>query len=356
MTSPPQPTTAQRHRSILLFLATLASVYVTYGWAWGGGNPFTEVELAREAAAFSATLMGILLAHEMAHYFTARRHGFRLSLPYFIPFPLGFGTLGAVIRLESLPRSRTALLEMAAAGPLAGALCAFAALALGLPHNGPPPELPPGALVTILNDPLALKLIGLLVTGSVPDRLALIHPVALAGWIGCLLTCLNLLPVGQLDGGHVANALFPRYGRRISQVVLVLLLLSGPLRWAAGAVTADSVGRAWMEQAHHGWKWSWTFWGLLLWLLGIWRGLPVSPWPPPSRRARLLVPALVVVFVLTLIPTPIEIEKIPNEKIPNENSQIETGEASPDLEAGSPPDPGEPPLTENDPRAKGREP
>ena len=95
-----------------MFALTLCSVFLVYGYQWAGGNPLTDPGVAWGSFQFASTLMLILLAHELGHYFVARHHGFQLSVPYFLPFPFAFGTLGAVIRLRSLPKSRTALLEM----------------------------------------------------------------------------------------------------------------------------------------------------------------------------------------------------------------------------------------------------
>ncbi len=315
---PPRSTSEESGvaRSLLLLLATIVSVFWTYGFFWAGGNPFTHYDIALDSALFSASLMAILLTHEMAHYTVARMHGFRLSLPYFIPLPLGVGTLGAIIRLRSLPRSRTALLEMGAAGPLAGAMVAFFLLTVGLPMNGPPVAaeslgeyhpfwellsgwansllgvslfqqrewLPGTDVVYIFNDPLVVKLIGTAITGAPPDRYAELHPVALAGWIGCLLTAINLLPIGQLDGGHVAGAIWPN-ARRRSRVLLGLVSIMGLLAWPG-----------------------WLIWSLLIYKIGAWRSLSVPSSPSPSLRARLLAAASLLVFVLTFMPTPIEME------------------------------------------------
>jgi len=265
-------------RSVLLFLASFASVWVTSGWPAAAAG----IETAwTDGLMFAAGLMGILLAHEMGHYVVARRHGFALSPPWFLPFPLPpLGTLGAVIRLRSLPRSRTALLEMGAAGPLAGGVVAFALLALFLPHFRPTPaDLPADAVY--FNDPLMAKLLGLLLTGEVPALDAVYHPLAYAGWAGCLVTGINLLPLGQLDGGHVFGALFPRRARWFSRLLL------------AGAVVG-----AW-------WNTGWLVWGALVWLLGAWRPLEVPPDVPLTRRARWVAAATVLLFVLTFMPAPV---------------------------------------------------
>ena len=276
-----------RRISVALFAATLASLYLTYGFQWTSGNPLTDPQVALDAAYYSLALITILLAHEMAHYVTARRHGFQLTLPFFIPFPLGFGTLGAIIGLRSPPRSRTALLEMGAAGPLAGAVVAFVMLALGLRHTGPDVALEPGGHYLIFNDCLAVELLGTLVNGAPPGRYAELHPVALAGWIGCLLTAMNLLPVGQLDGGHVMGALKTRWALNISRVAVGLLLVAG-LAWPA-----------------------WTVWGSLLLWRGVWRNLPVPGKPQLTARARWVAVAALVVFALTWMPKPMELEQAP---------------------------------------------
>ena len=118
---------------MVLFVATFACVFLVYGFQWTGSNPLTDADSATASAKFAGALMAILLAHEMAHYWVARAHGFALSLPYFLPFPAAFGTFGAIIRLRSLPPSRTGLLEMGAAGPIAGFVVAAVAIVAGLP-------------------------------------------------------------------------------------------------------------------------------------------------------------------------------------------------------------------------------
>ena len=118
----------ERRRSVALFFATFACVYLVYGFQWTGGDPLSEPDAAWAALQFSVALMAILLSHEMAHYWVAKAHGFSLSLPYFLPFPAAFGTFGAIIRLRSLPKTRSGLLEMGAAGPLAGFAVAVVAI------------------------------------------------------------------------------------------------------------------------------------------------------------------------------------------------------------------------------------
>ena len=281
--------------SAFLFALTALTVVLAYTVFFADGpvasfGDIVSLPRLRQGLLFGVSLMAILGAHEMAHYFAARAHGFSLSLPYFIPFPNLFGTMGAVIRLRSLPRSRQALLEMGAAGPLAGALVSFVVLAITLRWSGVG-EIPPGATVYVFNDSLAVKLIGLLTTGAPPGRLAVLHPAAMAAWAGCLLTGVNLMPIGQLDGGHVLNAVAPCVARVVSRV--------GPLVLLAG-----------------GWWWSgWSVWGFLLLLLPAGRPLPVPEAPEPPLRSRLIALTIAALFALTFIPIPAEVETTPGPVI-----------------------------------------
>lgn len=182
------------------------------------------------AAGFAAALLAILLAHEMGHFLLARRHGVDASWPFFIPAPgvSLIGTLGAVIRLRQLPRSRRALVDIAAAGPLLGFAVALPVLALGLHRSrvvaqAAEPQAftlfdallsflrtghTPTLLPTIgLGEPLAMQLLERLTLGPLgAGQTIALHPLAMAGWFGLFLTALNLLPVGQLDGGHLLYA------------------------------------------------------------------------------------------------------------------------------------------------------
>jgi len=310
-------------RCVALFCATLVSVYFTYGWMWSAGDPLGDGETIQESATFAVALMGILLAHEMAHYLVARRHGFELTLPYFIPVPfLAFGTFGAIIGLKSPPKSRTALLEMGAAGPLAGAAVAIFCIALGLGEVGPATcveaiaqdaptmvvwlfqlmepidrflaqfiEAPPEGhlVVSILGDPPVFKLLGTWVLGEPPGRFDTLGPLTLAGWVGCLLTAMNLIPIGQLDGGHILNALFPDRASLISKVLLGLLFAAGVVAWPG-----------------------WAFWAFVILLLRAFHALPVPAETRLTLRAKAVVVAVMVAFGLTFMHTPVAIDTMPD--------------------------------------------
>lgn len=180
---------------ILLFILTVASTWLTWG------------------PAYSAVVMLILLGHEMGHYLVSRSHGIRATLPFFLPLPLvsPFGTLGAVIRMESTISSRKSLFDIGVAGPLISFFLSIPAIVIGLKLSTVVPKSTSGF---IFADPLLFSIVQELLVGEIPkDHIVMIHPIGYAGWVGLFVTALNLLPVGQLDGGHIAYALFGKKSR-----------------------------------------------------------------------------------------------------------------------------------------------
>jgi membrane-associated protease RseP (regulator of RpoE activity) len=192
---------------ILLFILTVASTLFV-------GGP-----------AYSITIIVILLGHEMGHYFMSRRYRVRATLPYFLPFPFSpFGTLGAVIRMEGTTSSRKSLFDTGVAGPFTSLVLSIPAIAIGLRFSEviPSSQLKEGTLR--LADPLLFSFIQSLVIAQVPENHdILLHPIGYAGWVGLFVTALNLLPVGQLDGGHIAYALFGRKSRIIFFSAIVVM-------------------------------------------------------------------------------------------------------------------------------------
>jgi len=192
---------------IVLFILTVASTLIV-------GGP-----------AYSITIMLILLGHEMGHYFMSRRYGMRATLPFFLPFPFSpFGTLGAIIRMESTISSRKTLFDTGVAGPLTSLLLSIPAIVIGLTLSQaiPTSQLREGTIR--LGDPLLFGLIQRLVMGGIPeDYDVLLHPIGYAGWVGLFVTALNLLPVGQLDGGHIAYALFGRRSRIVFLIAIAVM-------------------------------------------------------------------------------------------------------------------------------------
>ncbi len=231
--------------NLKLFLATVASVFVTGVYTYGQGRSgdeagaaqsFAATYLAREplvrGAQFAGTLLVILVAHELGHYVTARLHKVDASLPYFIPLPLlsPFGTMGAVIRMRGVIPTRRALLDIGASGPLAGLCFAIPLYVYGAAHSHLIARSSPGA-GTQLGESILLKILDHAFAPAVPEGMdLLLSPVAFGAWGGMFVTMINLLPVGQLDGGHVAYALFgskqDRYARNVHRAMLALFFVS----------------------------------------------------------------------------------------------------------------------------------
>src|SRR5262245_5603342 len=203
---------------------------------------------------YALGLLAILGMHELGHYFAARRHGIHVTLPYFIPVPFALGTFGAFIQMRSPAESRRALFDVAVAGPLAGLVVAIPLLLIGLQNSAVVPGQVVGGRLTTPGEPAALEetappvvvggtsvgssfLLALLAHLAMPEALRYgcvlqFSPLAFAGWLGLFITGLNLMPVGQLDGGHIARALFGhRIGSVISSMALWSLLLLGLFVW-----------------------------------------------------------------------------------------------------------------------------
>jgi len=190
---------------------------------------------------FSLTLLTILMAHEMGHYLAAQYHGVDASLPYFMPSPF-LGTFGAFIRVRSPIYSKRVLFDIGAAGPLAGFVFLLPALSVGLAFSKVIPNIAHQGTMQFSAPGLQWAMERIIFPGVRPGDIYL-HPVARAAWVGMFATALNLLPIGQLDGGHILYAFFPRRHRLVSKLICVALM---PL----------------------GWFWfGWLVWGLvLLWL------------------------------------------------------------------------------------------
>lgn len=277
----PRPPRLWLHLGLLL--ATVVTTIIA-GAVQQGVDPLSTPGLLYKGIPFSFTLLLILGTHEMGHYLVSRQHYLDVTLPYFIPappIPFIIGTFGAFIRIRSPIRDKRALLDVGCAGPLAGVLISIPVIIIGL-------KLSTISVVSgkgeglVLGEPLLFKFLSWLVLGGQgPDANVILHPVAFAGWIGLLVTALNLMPVGQLDGGHVAYALFPDYHRYISLGVLGLLVLSGFLFWEG-----------------------WLFWAVLLSFLGWRHPPPYHFWVPLDRRRRVLGIITILVFIVTFTPAP----------------------------------------------------
>ena len=236
---------------------------------------------------FSLSILSILLAHEMGHYITARINKVDVSLPFFIPAPTLFGTLGAVIKMRSPIAKKNVILDIGVAGPLAGIVVAIPIVILGLSKSkfvGVTGSELDGTYL-IFGDSILFSLLSKLVLGQTPEGFdIMLHPIGFAGWVGLLVTALNLMPIGQLDGGHIAFAVFGRRQRLVSRAFLVVLIFMGVVFYSG-----------------------WLIWAILLLLIGV-DHPPITDGHIPLDRKRRIVGALAfLIFILTFIPNPIEI-------------------------------------------------
>jgi membrane-associated protease RseP (regulator of RpoE activity) len=232
---------------------------------------------------FALTLLTILLAHELGHYFACRHHHIRATYPFFIPAPTLIGTFGAFILIRSPIRSARALFDVGASGPIVGFLFALPALAYGVLHariiTGF--AMDPNAEV-VFGAPLILKLMTAIVQPNAHASDLLLHPVGRAAWVGLFATALNLLPVGQLDGGHIVRSVSPRLHRWITLIIPFALLPLGYYLWQG-----------------------WFIWAALLFGLRFLRMAPIyDPTPlDPNRRFGAFLS--MVVFILCFMPAPL---------------------------------------------------
>ncbi len=265
--------------NVVLFLITVVSTLVA-GTLQQGINLLENPWSFWRGIPFSFTLLMILGAHEFGHYFMSRRHHIDVTFPYFIPAPSFIGTFGAFIKMKSPIMDRRILLDVGAAGPLAGLVVAVPVLLVGLYLS----EIRTDSVETGMNlgASLFFSLLSWIVHGSIPDEANLIlHPIAFSGWIGLLVTCLNLLPVGQLDGGHVAYAVLGSRQRLVSKGVIAALLLLGVFGWSG-----------------------WLVWAGILIVMGTNHPPVIYDWIPLDKRRVNIGWITLAIFVLTFTPVP----------------------------------------------------
>ncbi len=232
---------------------------------------------------FSFTLLSILLAHELGHYFTCRHYGIHATYPYFIPAPTLIGTLGAFIRIKSPILTRHELFDVGISGPLAGFALAIPALAMAIFFSrGASPVSAPDSIS--LGSPLALILLAKLLRPGVSPAEFVLNPVGCAAWVGLFATALNLLPVGQLDGGHILYAVLGEKYRNISRGFFLVLLPLGIFCWIG-----------------------WMVWGVILLFLGLRHPMVVEPAETLCRGRKILALVAAVILALSFIPTPFSI-------------------------------------------------
>jgi membrane-associated protease RseP (regulator of RpoE activity) len=284
--------------NLALFLLTLLTTTMAGADSAGAfvtlGAPLQSLANLRAGLSFSIPLMAILLAHEMGHYFASRRHGVDATLPYFIPapFPSLFfvGTFGAFIKMKSPPRTRRAMFEIGAAGPWAGLAVSLLAVILGLKLSRIAP-LDASAGGINLGNSILFWSVSRVVLGVDPNAVNVeLNPIAFAGWLGLFVTTLNLLPVGQLDGGHVVYSLL---GGRVHRVV-------SRLCWAGCAlmvVVPYALG--------YDFWFGWLIWFGLVFFLGLGHPSTLDAHTPLTGNRRSMAWATVALFILTFTPVPV---------------------------------------------------
>jgi membrane-associated protease RseP (regulator of RpoE activity) len=320
-----RPSKSRTWINLVLFAATvlsvlIAGVYYTLGGVYTGpSNPSLQdlvpyvIGSLGGGLSFAVSLLAILLAHEFGHYLAGRYHKTHVTLPYFIPFPLSpFGTMGAFIQLKEPPRNKRILLDIGIAGPIAGLVVAIPVLLIGLSLSrvGPiPTYLPPGQGLTIEGNSILYLFSKMLVFGKLlpapmnyggltpltywvqyfftgqPLPLGgidvMLHPVAWAGWAGLLVTALNLIPAGQLDGGHIVYVLLGKRATALLPFILVALVMLG-FFWPG-----------------------WWLWALLIFLLGRMHAEPLDQITPLDSQRRMVAVIGIVLFFLVFTPVPL---------------------------------------------------
>ena len=264
---------------IILFALTVVTTLFA-GATQQGANPFQEPLSLLKGIPFSFTLLAILLTHEFGHYFTSRYHKVPATLPYFIPAPSFIGTFGAFIRMTSPILKKNAIFDIGISGPIAGFVVAIVAVVAGLELST---IIKTSSMEGIkLGSPLIFSWLSHLILGDPGEGYdILLHPIAFAGWIGLFVTSLNLIPIGQLDGGHVVYALFGEKHSFISLAMIPILLWLGYVGWSG-----------------------WFLWAFLPLIFGL-RHPPVLDKDKPLDRRRIIVGWMgLTMFVVTFIPVP----------------------------------------------------
>ncbi len=265
----------------VLFVLTFLTMLVAGALFQKGADIFSDPWRILEGMPFALTLMVILLSHELSHYFTSRKHHTKATLPYFIPAPSLIGTFGAFIKMKSPIVTRKALIDIGASGPIAGFILSVIATVVGLHYSSVVP-VKEAASGLRLGDSILFSLLTRAVMGTPPESYdILLHPVAFAGWIGFFVTSMNLIPIGQLDGGHIAYAFLRERHRALSVALVVALVILGLFFWEM-----------------------WALWGALMIVLGL-RHPPVIYWEVPLDRTRKIVGTLaLIIFIITFTPSP----------------------------------------------------
>lgn len=246
---------------------------------------FFSFEVIGLSIIYTAVLLGILLSHELGHFLACRYYRINATLPYFIPFPNLIGTMGAFIKIKSPIKKKHQLFDIGIAGPLTGFIFSLPALVYGLPLSKVVPSIAAKEGSIMLGEPLLLKLIeGMIFKNIPPNSDIFLHPVAFAGWVGLLVTALNLFPMGQLDGGHVSYAVLGSKSRNLARVFLAILFALGIFFWVGWFLLAF----------------------LILFFLGMKHPQIEDETEPLSQRRKIIAYVIVLIFILSFVPDPIK--------------------------------------------------
>ena len=278
-------TTANGARFMQNFLAGLPPVVQDsdlWPWGWLSDHP----EMFKTGLAFSLSLLGILLIHEFGHYFACRSHKIRATLPWVLPAPTLSGTAGAIIQIRNRIPSRNALMDVGIYGPLAGYVASIVAIGVGFSLSFHSAANAPPAIVVFGGEPLSIRFVHALLVQwdpSIPsfDQIAP-HPVLVAGWIGLFITSLNLIPGGQLDGGHILYAVSPKTHKVMTNLLPIILFVMGAVYWVG-----------------------WMLWGIFLMIPAMRHPKVSTDQELTPKRLTLAIVGLAI-FLLTFSPTPFD--------------------------------------------------
>ncbi|MCK5125657.1 MAG: site-2 protease family protein [candidate division Zixibacteria bacterium] len=268
--------------NLLLFALTFLSVLITSSYLQHGDQITEDPALIWSGLPFTVTLLVILLVHEMGHFWAGYKRGVVMSYPFFIPAPTFLGTFGAIIKSRTPIKDKNDLILIGAAGPLAGAIPAIIAMALGYALSAII-ELPAAGMMTF-GDSLLTSAIRFIVIGSLAEpEIVLLSQIAQAGKVGLLITMINLLPLGQLDGGHILYGLLGKKQHWIA--ILFLICLAG-----FGFI----------------WK-GWWLWLVLAIIMKPFHPPVINDDAPPDKRHKIIGWIAVLLFLLTFVPAPISV-------------------------------------------------
>lgn len=253
---------------VLLFIATFLTTYYVNG-LW-----------------YSITIMTILLSHELGHFFMCRKYHVAATMPYFLPLPFPpFGTFGAVIKMKGLIPDKRALFDIGAAGPMIGLFFSIPAIIIGLILSDVRPVPSDTSQYLGLGEPILFSLIAKLVFGNLPDGMDIyLHPIAFAGWAGLFVTALNLLPIGQLDGGHVMYALLGKKSKIVYTIGILIFCVIALLMYPG-----------------------WMVFAVLLLLFGFRHPAPIDEHTTLDPKRRILGIILFIIFLVSFTPVPLKL-------------------------------------------------